>query len=84
MPNEPIRPTGGDPRHSFTFGLVLAVARTLEAHGYPPITDGRELVELQTHLWCFLHGDGGPCSGRARGDHWQDHLDATASDGGDR
>lgn len=42
-----------DPR--FTFGLMLEVARVLEEHGYPKITNGLDLVELQGALWRFLY-----------------------------
>jgi hypothetical protein len=48
------QPTPGDPR--FTRGLVLDVVKTLQSHGYEPVTTG-QLVELQLHLWYFLHGD---------------------------
>lgn len=42
-----------DPR--FTFGLVADAAKVLEAHGYPPITFGTDLVNLQQALFRFLH-----------------------------
>lgn len=50
----PIAPApDGDPR--FTTGLLLDVAELLEAHGYPPVTDGRDLVDLQQALYRFLY-----------------------------
>lgn len=50
----PIRPRpDDDPR--FTFGLTLDVAKVLTDHGYPPITAGRDLLELQQALYRFLY-----------------------------
>jgi hypothetical protein len=49
----------------FTMGLVIDVARVLEAHGYGPFVEGRSHVELQQHLLHFLHGKAdATCSGR--------------------
>lgn len=42
-----------DPR--FTLGLAVAVAGVLAEHGYPPITSGRDYVELQQALFGFLY-----------------------------
>lgn len=42
-----------DPR--FNMGLLIDVARTLKEHGYPRITEGRDLVELQQALFRFLY-----------------------------
>lgn len=42
-----------DPR--FTMGLILAVKKVLEEHGYPPITHGFDLVDLQQSLFGFLY-----------------------------
>lgn len=51
----PIRPQPeDDPR--FTFGLTKDVADVLAEHGYPPITDGMDFVELQQALFRFLYG----------------------------
>lgn len=48
----------------FTMGLVIDVARVLEAYGYGPFDGGRPYVELQQHLFHLLHGEpGGACSG---------------------
>jgi hypothetical protein len=47
----------------FTMGLVIEVAEVLEAHGYGRC-DGRQFVELQQHLFHFLHGTSGGCNGR--------------------
>lgn len=44
-PAEPAVPS--DPR--FDFGLLYDVAKVLDEHGYPPITVGRDLTELQMH-----------------------------------
>lgn len=41
-----------DPR--FTMGLLLEVRAVLARHGYPPVTDGLDLVELQQVLFGFL------------------------------
>jgi hypothetical protein len=49
----------------FTMGLVIDVARVLEAHGYGPFVGGRPHVELQQHLLHLLHGKAdASCSGR--------------------
>jgi hypothetical protein len=57
-----------DPR--LTLGLVLDVARVLEAHGFDGIAgDGRAVVELSLHLRHLLHGHEagwGECVGGAR------------------
>ena len=47
----------------FTFGLLIDVAKVLEAHGYEAL-DGRQLVELQQHLLHLLHGGSERCTGR--------------------
>jgi hypothetical protein len=41
----------------FTMGMVVEVAEVIEAQGYNVLSD-RELVELQQHLFHFLHGRG--------------------------
>lgn len=52
----PIRPLPDeDPR--FAFGLVLDVAEVLERHGYPPIVNGLDHLDLQQALFRFLYGD---------------------------
>jgi hypothetical protein len=55
-----------DPR--FTLGLALDVARVLGQHGYDGIsTDGHAVMELQAHLFHFLHGRAGrECMGGVR------------------
>ena len=53
----PLPPAGEDPR--FTFGLSVDVAKVLEQHGYPPVTAGRDLVDLQQALYRFLYVGGG-------------------------
>ena len=45
--------TDDDPR--FNFGLLHDVAKVLEAHGYPPLRSGRDLVELQQALYRFIY-----------------------------
>jgi len=46
-------------------GLLIDVARVLEAHGYGPLEGGLPHVELQQHLLHLLHGQpGGACTGR--------------------
>jgi hypothetical protein len=50
-------PAGAD---RFTMGLAIGVAKAIEAHGYEPL-DGPAMVQLQQHLFHFLHG-------RERGD----------------
>lgn len=48
----------------FTRGLVIDVARVLEAHGYGPFTGGGSYVEVQQHLFHLLHGEPGDgCTG---------------------
>jgi hypothetical protein len=50
----PIRPQpDDDPR--FTRGLALDVAKILEQHGYPPVRNGRDFLELQQALYGFLY-----------------------------
>lgn len=50
----PIRPRPEeDPR--FNLGLALDVAQVLQDHGYPPITGGRDFLELQQALFGFLY-----------------------------
>ncbi|MFE7510120.1 hypothetical protein ACFU8I_02665 [Streptomyces sp. NPDC057540] len=39
----------------FTFGLTYDIAKVLEAHGYPPITEGRDISDLQQALYRFLY-----------------------------
>lgn len=46
-----------DPR--FTLGLALDVAEVLHQHGYPQITAGGDLLELQQALFGFLYGTAG-------------------------
>jgi hypothetical protein len=53
------------PESRFTFGLILDVAKVLEAHGYERF-DGQQFVELQQHLFVLLHGDvDDRCTGRS-------------------
>ncbi|MCU7823587.1 hypothetical protein [Kitasatospora sp. DSM 101779] len=42
-----------DPR--FSRGLVLDLAAVLTEHGYPPITSGVDLLNLQQALFGFLY-----------------------------
>jgi len=50
----PIRPRPDeDPR--FTIGLALDVAKVLKDHGYPPVTAGLDIVDLQQALYRFLY-----------------------------
>lgn len=54
MPVYPIRPRPAeDPR--FTFGLAYDVAQVLKDHGYPPVAEGRDFMELQQALFGFLY-----------------------------
>lgn len=39
----------------FTFGLVSDISKVLVEHGYPRITEGRDLIELQLALIGFLY-----------------------------
>ncbi|MEV5944492.1 hypothetical protein [Streptomyces sp. NPDC051994] len=51
----PISPrSDDDPR--FTLGLALDVAEVMHQHGYPQITSGVDMVELQQALFGFLYG----------------------------
>jgi hypothetical protein len=44
--------SGNDPR--FTFGLMYDVAKVLEAHGFPPVTNGSDHVDLMTAIFGFV------------------------------
>jgi hypothetical protein len=55
----PIRPLPEDDAR-FTFGLMVDVAEVLVRHGYPPVTAGGDLVDLQQALYHFLYVGGGP------------------------
>lgn len=50
--NYPLPAPESDPR--FTFGLLYEVAKTIEAHGYPPLT-GRDVTELSVALLGLLY-----------------------------
>ncbi|RKN36870.1 hypothetical protein [Streptomyces hoynatensis] len=52
----PVAPSDGDDDPRFTLGLLYDVRQVIEAHGYPPVTSGRDLVELQLSLSRFLYG----------------------------
>ncbi|MDX3354703.1 hypothetical protein PV703_15595 [Streptomyces sp. ME01-24h] len=53
MSDYPIRPVpDNDPRF---LGLTTDVARVLEAHGFPPVTDFGDLADLQQALYRFLY-----------------------------
>lgn len=60
----PIRPRPADDIR-FTRGLAFDVAQVLAEHGYPPITSGRDFLELQQALFGFLYG-GSDAEGVAR------------------
>jgi hypothetical protein len=47
------RPEGDDPR--FNFGLLHEVAKVIEDAGYPPLTNGTDLVDLRGVLFGFLY-----------------------------
>lgn len=47
-----------DPR--FSMGLLSDVAKVIEEHGYPPITEGRDILDLQSALFGFLYEGGQP------------------------
>jgi hypothetical protein len=51
----PLPQPDDDPR--FTLGLTFDVARALAGHGYPMVTSGPDLIELQQALFGFLYGD---------------------------
>jgi hypothetical protein len=52
----PIRPVpDDDPR--FNHGVTFDVARVLEQHGFPAVTDGSDLLRLGQALYRFLYGD---------------------------
>ena len=59
----PVPRPSTDPR--FTYGLALDVAAVLHAHGFPPVTFGGDLVELQMTLFGFLYA---PATGPDRSD----------------
>lgn len=39
----------------FTMGLLIDVAKVLQEHGYPPVKNGLDLVDLQASLFGFLY-----------------------------
>ncbi|MEY9909746.1 hypothetical protein ABIA35_005989 [Catenulispora sp. MAP12-49] len=43
----------GDPR--FSFGLMYDVGKVLEAHGFPPVRNGSDHVDLMTALFGFVY-----------------------------
>ncbi len=45
--------SGNDPR--FTVGLMLDVGAVLERHGFPALTEGMDVVELQQALFSFIY-----------------------------
>jgi hypothetical protein len=49
----PLPRAAEDPR--FTQGLSIDVAKVLAEHGYPKITEGRDLLKLQEALFTFLY-----------------------------
>lgn len=49
----PLRAPAEDPR--FSFGLLLAVADVLTAHGYPPPRTGADLLRFQQALFTALY-----------------------------
>ncbi|MEV6212723.1 hypothetical protein [Kitasatospora sp. NPDC051914] len=49
----PLPAPDDDPR--FSLGLVLDLAAVLAEHGYPPITSGADLLNLQQALFGFLY-----------------------------
>ena len=55
-PAYPIRrPEHGLDDARFTIGLALDVADVLARHGYPPLTDGTDLLRLQTALFTLIY-----------------------------
>ncbi|MDI3408852.1 hypothetical protein [Streptomyces cavernicola] len=42
----------------FTVGLLHDVRTVLEDHGYPEISNGLDLLDLQMALYGFLYGNG--------------------------
>jgi len=49
----PMKAPPDDPR--FNMGLLIDVTKVLAAHGYPPVSHGLDLVELQQALFNFLY-----------------------------
>jgi len=54
----PVPPLNGDGDPRFTYGLLDEVAGVIEAHGYPKIMNGPDLMELHVGLFRFLYGEG--------------------------
>lgn len=53
-----------DPR--FCFGLVHDVGKVLEAHGFPPVKNGTDAVDLMAALFRFVYAtEGRPVPGEA-------------------
>lgn len=46
------RPESDDPR--FNFGLIHDVGKVLESHGFPPVRNGSDHVDLMTALFGFV------------------------------
>jgi hypothetical protein len=55
-PAYPVLPAEGDDDRRFTVGLLLDVKKAIEAHGYPPVVSGRDLMGFQLALFRFLYG----------------------------
>lgn len=53
----PVAPESGDTDSRFTYGLALDVAEVIEAHGYPKVEFGHDLLELRISLYRFLYKD---------------------------
>jgi hypothetical protein len=56
----PLGRLADDPR--FTLGLVIDIIKVLTGHGFPPITAGGDIVQLQLALFGFLYGPAGGIS----------------------
>lgn len=54
----PVAPLEGDRDSRFTVGLLYDVRNALQAHGYPEIANGLDIVDLQMALFGFLYGTG--------------------------
>ena len=50
----PLPRTEEDPR--FNIGLLSDLRHVLAKHGYPKVTEGRDIIRLQQALFGFLYG----------------------------
>lgn len=56
--------SGSDPR--FNHGLIFDIGQVLESHGFPPVKNGTDVVDLMMALFGFVYpSEGRPVPGEA-------------------